>query len=324
MSMVLVACLLIAAGCGGTTPAPATPNAPASTPAGTSAAPATPAAAASVVATTEFVADIDVGGRTMRLTCAGPLDTGGPTVILEPGFGTPSYLWSDVIDGLHDSHRVCAYDRAGMGQSQPAIETSRTTADLVDDLRAMLDGAGVDGPLVMVGHSLGAWVVAVFAERYPEDVVGLVFADPRGPRVSEGWRAALPDLAASEPESVATIRYQLGSLETDPLLNRESLVITASAAEVAAALDAPGPLFGDLPVIVLQAASTPESLLADLPADLAAALEAVWLSGHQELADESTAGSVVVVPDAGHDFAWEQPEVVIEVVETLLADLAAR
>lgn len=193
---------------------------------------------------------------------------------------------------------------------------------MVDDLRAVLDGAGVAGPFVLVGHSLGSWIAALFTERYPDDVVGLVLADPRGPRVSESWRSAMPAEADGEPESVARVRYQLESEETDPLLNREGLVITASAAEVAAAVDAPGPLFGDRPVIVQQAALTPSTLLGDLPADLAAAFEEAWLAGHQELADESTAGSVVVVPEVGHDYPWERPEVVIESVEALLADLA--
>jgi pimeloyl-ACP methyl ester carboxylesterase len=257
------------------------------------------------------------------MTCVGPIDTGEPTLVLESGFMTPSHLWSGVMDALRDAHRVCAYDRAGMGQSQAATETSRTTGDLVDDLRAMLVGAGVEGPYVIVGHSLGAWVATMFTARYPDDVVGLVLADPRGPHVSEAWRAAMPAKAAGEPEALALIRSQLESLETDPLLNRESLVLTDSAAEVAAAVDAPGPLFGDRPVVVVQATLTTASLSAGLPADLAATFEEAWLAGQQVLADESTAGSLVVVPDVDHDFPWEQPEVVVDAVESLLADLAA-
>jgi pimeloyl-ACP methyl ester carboxylesterase len=301
---------LLVAACGGTgSSSPVSPAGSAGSPAAS--------------ASSELVADIDVGGRTLHLVCLGPTDTGEPTILLEAGMGSPYQSWGEILLGMQGDHRVCAYDRAGLGMSEPATETSRTTADLVDDLRALLDTAGVPGPFVLGAHSLGAWPAAVFAERYPDEVVGLVVVDPRGPRVSEGWRDALPPAAAGEPEAVAANRDELTTFETDPSLNDERLDLTASAAEAATALDAAGPLFGDRPVVVLSAANTPQAW-ADLPPELAATFGDIWLAGQQEFADESTAGSLEVVAGVGHEIHNEQPPAVIDALESVLAELASR
>ena len=305
LAALIAAAPLVVAACGGTT---------------SSAAPSPPASP-SASASTELVVDIDVGGRTMHLVCLGPTDTGEPTVLFESGLGGPYNAWGEVLFGMQSDHRVCAYDRAGLGMSEPAPEASRTTSDLVDDLRALLDGAGFTGPFVLGSHSMGAWPAAVFAERYPDEVAGFVVVDPRGPRVSGEWRDALPPAAADEPAPVAANRDELGAFETDPSMNDEHLDLTASAAETIAALDASGPLFGDRPVVVLSAANTPDGWH-DLPADLATTFDGIWAAGQQEFADESTAGSLTVVPDVGHDIPNEAPPAVIEALESMLAQVS--
>ena len=63
---------------------------------------------------------------------------------------------------------------------------------------------------------------------------------------------------------------------------------------------------------------------ADLPPDLAAAFDEIWLAGQQEFADESTAGSLETVPGVGHEIQAEQPPAVIDALESMLAELASR
>jgi len=222
---------------------------------------------------------------------------------------------------MQSSHRLCAYDRAGLGASEPPPKASRTTSDLVDDLRALLDAASIPGPFVLGSWSIGAWPATLFTQRYPDEVVGLVFVDPRGPRVSESWRAALPPAASDEPRAVADEREALDSFETDPSLNDVHLLLTTSAAEAAAALDAPGRLFGDRPVVVLSAANM-LTRWRDLPSDMGPAFEEAWRAGQKEFADESTTGTLTIVPDSGHGIQIEQPPVVIEAIESILADAA--
>jgi pimeloyl-ACP methyl ester carboxylesterase len=302
------------AGCSGTTPSAAIPSAAAPSSA------ALPSAAASPK--TDLVTDVDVGGRTLHLVCVGPLDTGEPTVVFEAGLGSPFVAWSDVLSAMQSSHRVCAYDRAGLGASPPAPETARTSKDIAADLHKLLTTADLDGPYVMVGHSFAAWPLAVYASQYPDDVAAVVLVDPRGPKVSAEWRDALPAPApaASEHPAVAANRDELGAFETDPSMNQEHLQMTESAAEANAVLDAEGPLFGDRPLVVLGAADTHTSW-SDLPADLVPVFDKVWLDGQKALAAESTAGSFVSVPDSNHEIQVDQPAVVVDTIEGILAAL---
>ncbi len=147
-------------------------------------APASTAPSPSTSASTELVADVDVGGRTMHLVCVGPTDTGEPTILLEAGGGGDYLTWAEILPVMQSTHRLCAYDRAGLGQSEPPAEASRTAADQVADLRALLDAAGVSGPFVIGAHSYGATVAILFTQAYPDEVVGLLFVDPQSPRVT--------------------------------------------------------------------------------------------------------------------------------------------
>ncbi len=221
----------------------------------------------------------------MHIVCLGPTDTGEPTILLEAGGGLDYSIWGQILPAMQSTHRLCAYDRAGLGMSEPPAEASRTTADQVADLRALLDASDVSGPFVIGAHSYGATVATLFTQAYPDDVVGLVFVDPQGPRVTAGWRDALPAPSAGEPTSVTSWRDELDTFETDPSLNEERVELRTSLAAAAAALDAPGPLFGDRPVVVLSAedVNVPYS---DLPPELAATFGDIWAAGQQELADE--------------------------------------
>ena len=284
-------------------------------------APASTAPSPSTNDSTELDADVDVGGRTMHLVCVGPTDTGEPTILLEAGGGGDYLSWEEILPVMQSSHRLCAYDRTGLGQSEPPPEASRTSTDQVADLRALLDAAGVRGPFVIGSHSYGATVATLFTQAYPDDVVGLLFVDPESARVEARWLDALPAPAADEPASITDFRDQLETFGTDPSLNPEHLHLRTSFAEAAAALDAPGPLFGDRPVVVLSAETTSGSQLG-LPPNLAKTIDDLWAAAQQELADESTAGSLETVSGAGHGIQFDQPPAVIDALERILDDLA--
>jgi pimeloyl-ACP methyl ester carboxylesterase len=283
-------------------------------------APASTAPSPSTSASTELVADIDVGGRTMHLVCVGPTDTGEPTILLEAGGGGTTLSWGEVLPGMESTHRLCAYDRAGLGLSEPPAEASRTTADQVADLRALLDAANVTGPFVIGAHSYGANVAILFTQAYPDNVVGLLFVDPQSPRVDERFQDALPEPAAGEPASLSGFRDDLETFNDDPSMNPEHIHLWPSFAEAAAALDAPGRLFGDRPVVVLSAKRSLGSEMG-LPHNLATTIDEIWFASHQELAEESTAGSLETVSGAGHEIQVDRPQAVIDALEGILDDL---
>jgi len=118
---------------------------------------------------------VDIGGRRLHMSCAG---TGQPTVILEAGFGDSSTTWTSVQPAIAEITRVCAYDRAGRGASDPDLRTEpRTGRSAVEDLHALLASASEAGPYVLVGHSLGGAYVRLYAQRFPQAVVGMVLVD---------------------------------------------------------------------------------------------------------------------------------------------------
>jgi pimeloyl-ACP methyl ester carboxylesterase len=133
---------------------------------------------------------IDVGGRRMNIVCVG---SGSPTVILDAGLGGGAAAWARVQTRAARQTRVCAYDRAGMGFSDPAA-APRDAAAIVRDLRALLRGAKVVPPYVLVGHSSGGIFVRLYADRYPNEVVGLVLVDPDSEYENDADRKIVPAL----------------------------------------------------------------------------------------------------------------------------------
>src|SRR5512134_561267 len=87
----------------------------------------------------------------LHLNCTGE---GSPTVILESGMNEFSLSWALVQPGVAKFTRVCSYDRAGLGWSEPG-QAPRTSETIVRELHALLSAAGITGPLVLAGHSFG-------------------------------------------------------------------------------------------------------------------------------------------------------------------------
>src|SRR5215217_9137851 len=110
---------------------------------------------------------VDVGGYRLAIYCIGE---GSPTVVLETGMGAPSEDWAPVQQEIACLTRVCRFDRAGRGKSDPPPTTPRTCADMVADLRALLHNAGTPAPYVLVGNSLGGMNARLYAHRHPEEV----------------------------------------------------------------------------------------------------------------------------------------------------------
>lgn len=114
-----------------------------------------------------------VNNRQMHIHCEGE---GSPVVILEAGGAAESLWWYWVQRRLAEHTRVCAYDRAGHGWSEPA-SGSRDPQAIATDLQLLLQEAEVLPPYIMAGHSFGAVWARIYAAQYPDDVVGLALID---------------------------------------------------------------------------------------------------------------------------------------------------
>ncbi|TDO56694.1 pimeloyl-ACP methyl ester carboxylesterase [Kribbella sp. VKM Ac-2571] len=119
---------------------------------------------------------VDIGPYRLHLECTGSV---GPTVILEPGGGGSAASMGLIAPSVARDSRVCVYDRAGRGWSDPA-SSPPDGAQIATDLHELLARAHVPGPYVLAGHSFGGLYVRAFAARYPEEIAGLVLVDSTG------------------------------------------------------------------------------------------------------------------------------------------------
>ena len=125
---------------------------------------------------------VDVGGHRLHLRCTG---SGTPTVLLEAGLGETGAYWEWISPAVARDTKVCVYDRAGRGWSDP-VAVPQDGVAVATDLHLLLDRAHVPGPFVLVGHSSGAQYVRIFAGRYPEQVAGMVLLDGQPAEAFEG------------------------------------------------------------------------------------------------------------------------------------------
>lgn len=169
---------------------------------------------------------VDVGGHSLHINCVGE---GSPTVILESGSGATSVDWANIQPEVADSTRVCAYDRAGSGWSEPGPGPG-DPQQIARELHTLLGNARIDGPYVLVGHSFGGLYIRMYADLYPNEVEGMVLVDSSHPEQSKRMAEAQSASSAEEfraiPETSAQVLLSKQSLGDKPLA-----VITAGEHE---------------------------------------------------------------------------------------------
>jgi pimeloyl-ACP methyl ester carboxylesterase len=152
---------------------------------------------------------IDVGGYRLHINCRG---TGSPTVIIEAALGDWSASWSSWVQPeVAKTTRVCTYDRAGMGYSD-AGPLPRTAEQFAKELHTLLQRANIQGPYVLVGHSMGGLPVRLFAHEYASDVAGVVLIESMNPRQARPSAEEPPAVAATHSSgfSPLTLAARIG------------------------------------------------------------------------------------------------------------------
>lgn len=235
------------------------------------------------------------------------LQGSGPvTVVLEAGMRSTSRSWRRVSPEVSAFATVLTYDRAGLGESGPG-PTPRTSVRIADELRALLDHLGVEGPLVLVGHSIGGRHLRTFAASHPEQVAALLLLD--SPHEDfDGRRDALltPEEWADRERGLAEMR---ASIPEGERLEYEGMDATP-----ASTWDHPLP-----PVPLRILAATRHGWV---PARSAGAQEAAWQETQRALAALSPLGEYRTV-EAGHNLQLETPGVVVEAIRELVREVEA-
>ncbi|MDQ2693737.1 MAG: alpha/beta hydrolase, partial [Chloroflexota bacterium] len=142
---------------------------------------------------------VDAGGYNLHLYCTGENTDGRPTVILESGLGGTSSSWGWIQPDVAKMTRVCAYDRAGMGWSDPG-PAPRDAQTIATELHTLLQNAQIPGPYVLAGWSYGGMYVRQYASQYPDEVAGMVLLDSSSPEQC----ISTPDTQA-QCDSMATL-----------------------------------------------------------------------------------------------------------------------
>ena len=201
------------------------------------------------------------GNRRLNLFCMGQ---GKPTVILDAGAGGDAMIWRHVQGQIAAVTRVCAYDRAGYGFSDPATRPSdvRNTAD---DLHRLIEAAHLPTPIVYVGHSIAGIYGVYFDAIYPRDVAGAVFVDPSFAHQDElltaGWTPA--QRKAGDAMQSGFLSDQRGCVD----LARRGQLVSLSTPQAKACADPssyPEPLDATLRAVVLEQGSALASNLTGL------------------------------------------------------------
>jgi pimeloyl-ACP methyl ester carboxylesterase len=209
-------------------------------------------------------------------------------VILEAGYTASGIgtFGQTIQPAVARTTRVCTYDRAGVGVSdpRPASVSPLTSVTQARELHALLDVIGEQGPFVYVGHSYGGMIARAFAATYPDETVGLVLLD-----------------ASSEPEIPVYDRLHAGAWNDGTVSHapNQRIDIHASVRELERA-----PALGATPLIVVTAGVLQDRWLATVPK-----LEA---RAQTRLASQSSDAIHVVDQGKGHFLPDNDPTLVID------------
>jgi pimeloyl-ACP methyl ester carboxylesterase len=250
---------------------------------------------------------IDIGDYKLFMMKAGQ---GKPSVVLEAGAGDDSTTWQSIFQEIARFTQVIAYDRAGLGKSEPAPRP-RTALQLTDDLHKLLQVTRLDMPCILVGHSLGALIARLYAQLYLQEVAGLVLIDGPHPKQGQHFVTALTATGYEQHELVRPILDMAAGVA--PEEHPEGLDFARSLTQVD-----PTQTFGELPLVVISSGKSHAEEMPELPSQAAHAFDQAWEEMQKDLTKLSTKGRFVKAEKSAHYVHWDEPELVVEAIHKLI------
>ncbi|MES2626233.1 MAG: alpha/beta hydrolase [Pseudomonadota bacterium] len=272
----------------------------------------------------------DVDGHVMHMHCQGQ---GSPTIVVEQGNGAQSLGWSEVNEGLSHVSRTCAYDRAGMGYSEP-VRGPASASDIAQNLQKLLVAAEINDDLVLVGWSAGGIYQREFYRQFPERVKGMVLVDSAHEQQTERLPPAGDD-ASLDADKFYQVLAPFGAVRLSGLVEQQFSNSTFSApirdrlininlkshmhrtllnesegfdAELAQ-LRTP-PALNNLPLIVIAEGKPDTAFMQEnLP---------IWNELQQELKGLSSNSRLVVAENSPHEIHRYQPGLIVESVSEVV------
>jgi pimeloyl-ACP methyl ester carboxylesterase len=254
---------------------------------------------------------VNVGnGRRLHGSCSGMNFEGSPTVVLESGAGNDSSVWNRVLPEVAKFTRICSYDRAGLGTSDP-VPVLRTIVALTEDLHSLLVNAKVTGPYILVGHSLGGILVRLYASYYPAEVVGMILVDSAHEDEPDRGLALIP------PDTLKEILKQLKP--GDFVVQTQERLDNGSIRALMNALN----WHSDIPLIVLTQGRPYGPDMFAVPSIAPKAYQ-LHLALQRDLVRRSSRGRQVIAKKSGHSIHQDQPELVIDAIRQVVKERETR
>ncbi|RGD55491.1 alpha/beta hydrolase [Kitasatospora xanthocidica] len=284
----------------------------------------------------------EIDGRRLYLHRQG---TGGPAVILLPGASAIGLDYFGVQQGVSRFTTAVVYDRGGTGFSDDAA-LPRTAAEVATELHELLHAQGVPGPYVLVAHSLGGAYAHGFAQRYPQDVAGLVWLDAfhrdwddympaeaslaasvRLSPTEEQLRQALPGIRQMAAELLvdfpADVRDAVVEYHVSERWIHAGIAERASMADLAVELRA-GADLPDVPLIALTPLGVDPGQQALMSEEALRAMHDGKTRLYAAMVDAVSDGEQRILPDTGHSqFVFERADAVVQAIRDVV-DRAGR
>jgi pimeloyl-ACP methyl ester carboxylesterase len=276
---------------------------------------------------------IQVGDHKLHIYCTGENINGSATVILEAGDGDNYTTWHKVQPKISQYTKVCSYDRSGVGFSEGTSD-QRNNNDVVTELGTLLNNANINGPYIMVGHSLGGFYTRLFTAQNRDQVVGLVQIDPSVEQMAPFMDTSVPFIGKIQ-NGVIDFLFRIGVARIVMHVNPGIASINPDIANIEIAfnstimtsnknkyLDGYGAFnnieeierasnFGNLPVIVFSADQSEKDAIAAFGPDAS--------NWHSDLSKKlSNNSKYIMVQNSSHYIQKDQPQIVIDQIKSLV------
>lgn len=266
---------------------------------------------------------IDVGGRRLDILCKGPAI--GPTTIIETAAIASGVFYWTVQDAIAETGRVCVYDRAGLGWSDPA-PLPRSFKQRVEDLHRLLARSGEKPPYFLVGHSMGGLLVRLYQKKYPAEVAGLALIEASEEQVAaQPWAVESNRIAASQLEAAAAVLATGGDIPQlrppsgppEMLVATRESVVRAGVDDLHAMMDVSGQLeqagevgsLGALPLVIVTRGKPDRGWSPSQAAE--------WEAAQARLASLSRRSVRITAERSGHNVPYDQPTAFLAAIQNL-------
>lgn len=286
---------------------------------------------------------VDVGGHQLHIYSTGE---GSPSVVFESGGASWSLDWTLVQSEAAKFTKASSYDRAGFGWSESG-PTPRTSEQIVTELHTLLTRAEIKKPFILVGASFGGHTARLFAQKYPEEVAGVILLDARHEAIDSkmppAWKKleaagkgmyqfmllasrvgalnllgklmgekAAPPIVMKLPPEIRTTYLEVGFQSKYFQSNLDELAAIGKSDKQ---LSLTGSL-GNIPVTVIRH-GIPD-LFARMPVEQAKQAERVWQELQAELTQLSSNSQLIVAEKSGHGIQIDQPDLVVDAIRQMV------